>query len=283
MKYDLAAMAARAKPGRRKQIVLRDIPPPAMLAQSLFARAYRPMLERWNARIPAIVAEYERTLSAMTTDSPADLQAQLDAASSDMERLFILLDAAVRDWALQTEKWSREAWRGAVLSATGVDLDVMLGPADVRETLQSYIGWNVRLIRDVSAQAGKRIGDAVFAGLQNRTPAREVAAQIQEAMGMSRRRALGIASDQLSKVTSALADERRREAGLSVWKWRHSQKKHPREDHLARNGHLYADDPAMVGKTVDGVVVEEAPDQENRPGRKPFCGCRGQGVLVWSD
>ncbi|WP_333571322.1 phage minor head protein [Sphingomonas sp.] len=280
MRYDLAAMAARAKPGRRKPITFRDTPPPAMLAQSLFARAYRPMLDRWNARIPAIVVEYARTLSAITTDSPADLQAQLDAASSEMERLFILLDAAVRSWCLETETWSREAWRGAVLSATGVDLGVFLGPEEVRETLESYIGWNVRLIRDVSSQAAKRIGDAVFAGLQNRTPAREVAKQIQEAMGMSRRRALGVASDQLSKVTSALADERRREAGLSVWKWRHSGKKHPRSWHVQRNGNLYSDDPAMVGREVDGKTVETPPAADDLPGRPPWCGCRSSAVLI---
>lgn len=281
MRYDLAAMAARAKPGRRKPITFRDTPPPAMLAQSLFARAYRPMLERWNARIPAIVAEYERTLSAMTTDSPADLQAQLDAASSEMERLFILLDAAIGSWALETETWQRGAWVGSVLSATNVPIDTLVGPEDVRETLGTYISWNTRLIRDVSDQAAKRIGDAVFAGLQNRTPAREVAKQIQEAMGMSRRRALGIASDMLSKTTSALAAERRREAGLSIYKYRHSGKRHPRADHLARNGKLYAENQADAGREVDGQVVNEPIPEDQRAGRLPWCGCREQGVVIF--
>ncbi|MET3710398.1 hypothetical protein ABIC65_001078 [Sphingomonas trueperi] len=284
MKYDLAEMAARAQPNRRKRVVVfRDTPPPAMLAQSLFARVYKPMLERWNAAIPGIMAEYERTLSGLTGDSADDLQARLDAASSEIERLFILLDASIRDWALQTETWQRGAWRGAVLSATGVDLQTLIGQADVRETLQSYINWNVQLVRNVSAEAAQRIGNAVFAGLQNRTSAREVAKQIQEGMAMSRRRSLLIASDQLSKVSSALADERRRDAGLSVWKWRHSMKLHPRSTHLARNGHLYADDPAMVGRDVDGVTVETPPEASDLPGRPPYCGCRSQSVLIFDD
>lgn len=282
MRYDLAGMAARAQPNRRKRaIVIPDKAPPAMLAQSLFARVYRPVLERWNATIPTIMQEYERTLSGLTRDSAEDLQARLDAASSEIERLFIILDASLREWGLQTEAWTRDAWRGAVLSATGVDINVLIGPADFRETVESYLRWNSELVRDVSAEIRRKISNAVFAGVQNRTSAREVAKEIREATGISRRRALNIASDQSAKLTSALADERRREAGLTVWKWRHSGKLHPRANHVTRNGHLYADDPAMIGREVDGVTVETPPEEKDRPGRPPFCGCRAASVLIF--
>lgn len=283
MRYDLAALARQAGVTRRKPITFRDIRPPAMLATNLYQRAYAPLLARWEARIPAILAEYERTLAAMTTDSPADIQAQLDAATSEMERLFILLDAAIRSWCLESETWQRGAWVGSVLSATNVPIETLIGPEEVRDTLANYIAWNSRLVRDVSDQAAKRIADAVFAGVQNRTPAREVAKQIQEAMAMSRRRALAIASDQTSKVTSALAAERRRQAGLSVYKFRHSGKRHPRADHLARNGKLYAENQADAGREVDGQVVNDPIPEDQRAGRPPFCGCRELGVLIWSD
>jgi hypothetical protein len=282
MRYDLAAMASRAKPNRRKRaITIPDKAPPAMLAQSLFARAYRPMLERWNAAVPGIVAEYERTLAAMVRDSADDLQARLDAASSEMERLFILLDASIREWGLQAEKFTREAWAGAVLTATKVDVTMFIGPADFRETVSSYLKWNSELVRDVSAEIRRKISNAVFAGVQNRTPAREVAKEIREATGMSRRRALNIASDQASKLTSALAAERRREAGLSIYRFRHSGKKHPRADHLARNGKLYAEAKADAGREVDGQTVNEPIPEDQRAGRPPFCGCREQGVLIF--
>jgi len=263
VKYDLAAMLRRTRNPRRKQIVFRDIVPPATLATDLYLAAYKPVVEAWSRAAERVIAEYERTLSTLVTDSPADLQAALDAAGSDMERLFILLDAALRDWGVHVERWQREKWRGAVLTATGVDINTLIGPEDVRQTLEQIIAWNASLVRDVSAQARTRIGNAVFAGLQNRTPAREVAKQIREAVAMSRRRSINIASDQLSKLTSALASERRREAGLDQWKWRHSGKLHPRETHLARNGKLYDD--------------ETAP--EDLPGRLPFCGCREQAVI----
>jgi SPP1 gp7 family putative phage head morphogenesis protein len=150
-----------------------------------------------------------------------------------------------------------------VLSATGVDIGTLIGPEDVRATVAAYMEWNASLIRDISAQARQRISNAVFAGLQARTPAREVAKQIREATGMARDRSIRVASDQLSKITSSLADERRREAGLTSWKWRWSRKKHGRKEHIAREGKIYTD--------VD------AP--EDLPGQLPFCGCRQLAVI----
>jgi hypothetical protein len=296
MRFSLAVLTRRTRNPRRAQIVLRDIVPPATLATDLYRSVYLPVVQVWERAIPPFVAEYERTLAKMTadayarretssvttdssgvrirlTDSPDDLQARLDAASSEVERLFILLDAALRDWGVRVERWQREKWRGAVLSATGVDVATLIGPEDMRDTVSTYLRWNAALVRDVSAQARQRISNAVFAGLQNRTPVREVAKQISEATGMARDRSKRVAADQLNKITSALADERRREAGIDVWKWRHSGKRHPRETHLARNGKLYADTPA-------GADAEISAPPEDRPGQLPYCGCRAQAVLV---
>lgn len=298
MRYDLAALVRRTRNPRRSSIVIRDIIPPATLATDLYRGCYMPVVQLWDSAVDAIVAEYGRTANSMVSDatggdlipfaqgatqlndSPSDIQARIDAASSEFERLFLQLTAALEDWGIRVERWQRNAWRQAILSATGVDLLTLIGPEDVRETVETYLRWNTDLIRDVSAQARKRISDAVFTGLQNRTPAREVAKRIREAVDMSRTRSKNIAADQLSKLSSALADERRRQAGLSVWKWRHSRKRHPRENHVAREGRLYSDDPAMVGREVNGETVLAPPAENDRPGRPPFCGCRGQGVLV---
>jgi len=279
MTIDLASMVRRIRNPRRSQIVVRDIIPPAVLASNLYTVAYAPIVNAWASALPKIIAEYERSLAAITTDSPANLQARLDAASSDIERLFILLDAGLRDWTLGVERWQRGKWRGAVLSATGVDLQTMIGPENVKETLDRIIAWNVSLIRDVSAEAKRRISNAVFAGLNQRKPANEVAAEIREAVTMSRDRARRIASDQLSKLTSALAAERRREAGLTIYRYRHSGKLHPRSWHQARNGKLYADNPADAERVINGETVNAPIPEDDRAGIPPFCGCREQGVI----
>lgn len=136
MKYDLAQLARRQRNPRRKSITLRDIIPPATFASNLYARCYRPIVTLWTNATPRIMAEYERTLSAMTTDAPADVQAAIDGTADDFLRLLIQLIPELRDWLVRTEAWQRDKWRAAVLSATGVDLLTVLGPADVRETLR---------------------------------------------------------------------------------------------------------------------------------------------------
>ena len=282
MRYDLAAMAKRAKPGmRRKAVTMRDIPPPATLATDLYRAAYAPLVDLWTRNGDSIAADYARTLAALTTDSPADLQTQLDAADGAFDRLFILLRAGIEGWAVQTERYQRSKWRGAVLSASGVDITTLIGPEDVRETVQTYVNWNVALIKDIHSETRKRIGNAVFAGLQNRSPAREVAATIRESVAMSKRRSMLVASDQLSKLSSALADERRREAGIETWEWKWSHKKHGRAEHIARDGHVYSDVKTRIGTVVDGKTVEQSPEEFQLPGRLPYCGCRSLAVLTW--
>lgn len=280
MRFDLAALSAR-KNRRRKSVTLRDIVPPATFATTLYREAYLPVIQHWQAALPAIADAYARTLPDMVTDdTPADVQATIDGAASGADRLFILLRGRLELWAGSVERWQRTRWRGAVLTATGVDLAEMIGPGDVRQTVQATIEWNTSLIRDVSDQVRQRIGNTVFAGLRNRTPARDVARQIAEAAGMGRDRSRRIAADQLSKLSSSLADERRRQAGLTVWQWMHSGKRHPRPEHVARDGMIYSDDPVPAGYQVDGKTVHKRPQE--LPGQLPYCGCRSRAVIDWN-
>lgn len=281
MRFDLTRLARR--PRGKRAVILRDIPPPAMFATDLYRAVFAPVVALWQRRSERILAEYGRSLSALTTDSASDLNSELDEAAAEMSRLLLVLQPALRDWAVRYEAWFRGKWRGAVLSASGVDLGTILTAGDVTQTVEQAIAWNVSLVKDVSAQAQQRIGNAVFAGLQNRSPAREVAAQIREAVGMARGRSQRIAADQLSKITADLASERRAQAGLSVYEWRHSQKRHPRTDHQARNGLLYSSDPDMIGREIEGKTVNREVEASDRAGRPPFCGCRELAVMVWDD
>lgn len=265
MRYDLAQLA-RAQ-GVRRTKVLRDIKPPSMFATNLYQAVYAPIVREWSLAVPDIMAEYAHALGEITTDSPVDVQAAIDRADNAASVLFFSLTPRLKDWALKTERWYRGKWRGAVLAASNVDVGQLIGPFDVRATLDTTIARNVGLIKDVSAQASQRISSAVFDGLRNRTPAREIAKKIRSAVAMSRRRSINIASDQMAKLTSALADERRREAGIHDWLWLHSGKLHPREEHKARNGKEYKDGNAP----------------NDLPGQLPFCGCRQRGILKLDD
>lgn len=278
MPFDLAAMARQQ--GRRRSTTFRDIVPPRNLADELYRQVYAPVVAVWVRRAPSIMAEYTRTLAAITMDSAADLNRELDAAGSEVNRLLFVLQPVLREWALRVERWQRGRWIGAAVAASGIDLTTMIGPAGVRDTVEAVIERNVGLIKDVSAQARARISTAVFDGVRNRTPAREVAKGVREATSMARARSVRIASDQMTKLTSALASERRREAGLDIFEHKHSGKLHAREDHRRRDGKLYSETASEIGRTVEGKTVAQAAEPGDRAGIPPFCGCRELAVLV---
>lgn len=259
---DLAALVNRPS---RRPITLANIRPTQAQADDL-ARIYMPIIAAWQAGIPRILAEYERTIAAMTTDSPSDTQGAIDGVAAEIQRLVILLTPDLRHWATRVETVHRGKWARSVLSATDVDLNTVLTASDVNDTVEASINWNVALVRDVSDETRKRISNSVFAGFQRRAPAAEISKEIAEATGMARARARRIAADQTVKLGSRLNQARQEQTGITSFKWRHSAKRHPRSWHLARDGKVYP----WRGNSIP-------PD--DMPGVPPFCGCTAQGVV----
>lgn len=279
MRIPLASMTRQARPnGRRKAIELRPITPPATKASNLYRAAYAPVIAIWAEAVPRIVAEYERSLAALQMDSAATLETAIETSATQAGAFLLSVRLRVEGWALIAEAFHRARWRRNVQAATAVDLQMMIGPQDVREALETLIARNVGRVTSVSDETKLRIADAVFRGYQARTPSRQLARELAEAVALGRKRALRIAADQNVKLSSALNDERRRQVGITEWQWIHSSKKHPREEHVARDRKLYTDDPAKVGREYEGKTVLKAPD--DRPGQLPFCGCTSRAVLI---
>lgn len=277
MKFPLATYARRAGL-RRREVTFSPIITTKAQANDL-AAIYNRMLAPWYGARDRITEAYARELDrVLQTDSIDDLSNLMDELGREVQRLVLTLTPALQDWAFRVETWHRGKWARTVLAGTGVNIETLIGPQDAQETIQAFMGRNVALVKDISAQAQGRISDAVFRGFQQRTPAREVGREIAEALGMARRRAVRVAADQAIKLSSALDAERQRQAGLTVWKWRHSGKLHPRQNHKARDGNLYADVPGDRGTLASGAVVREPP--EFAPGVEPYCGCVRVGVLV---
>lgn len=264
MNYDLAAAVKAQTRTRRTTIELRPIKSTQAQADEL-ARILVRGPAVWELAEPGIVAAYTRTLGEMgiTTDSPADIERAIADAADEVLRLLFEITPLMQDWSLRQERYVRARWQANVLSAASVDLSTVIGPFDMRDPLAVWLQRNVALVRNVSDDTRARISDIVFRGITARTPARDVAKEITEATGIGRRRAQRIASDQAAKLTASLADERRRQAGINRWRWRHSGKRHPREEHLRRDGKVYSDDKPPA----------------DRPGQLPWCGCVAAPIL----
>ncbi len=250
--------------------MFRPIVVPSTKASDLYASVYAPVIRIWTEAATAILAEYERSLAEITTDAAPDIGARIDMVERDLLSVLVTLRGRIGEWSRVVESWHRRAWKQRVLSATGVDLGTMLGPGDVRTTLEAVIERNVGLVRSVNEQTRTKIGEAVYRGLRERKPAREVAKEVREATEMSRRRSLNIASDQLTSLAGELQKERALQAGLEYYIWRHSGKQHPRPEHKARDGQKFkygepeGDEPTMAihcGCTAQATLNLEEDDE----------------------
>lgn len=266
-RFNLASMIRRPS---RRPVVFRPIQSTQAQADSL-AAIYRRVIEPWVKGRDRISAAYERTLSEMQLDSADDIRAAIDDIAEEIRRLVLELTPDLRDWAFRVERVHRGKWIRSILSAVDVALDTVLSADDVSDTLEAQINWNVGLVRDVSEEQRRRISNAVFSGLQQRKPAREVAKEIREATGMARARSIRIAGDQTSKLGARLNEARQRQAGFDRYVWMHSRKAHPRPHHQARDGKVFP---------WEG---EGSVPRGDRPSEPPFCGCTARAYLSFDD
>ena len=278
MRYSLSDLYRRTKNPRRSIIPLRPISAPSTRAADLYRSSYLPTVQLWQNALERILAEYERSLAQVTTDSAESLSTVIGQVEQDSNDLTATVRIRLTRWAERLEQWHRGRWRKSIQAATGLDLGMMIGPSDMRETIATVIERNVSLVSSVSNQTRERISDAVFRGLTAKRPVGQVAKEIREAVAMSRRRARNIAADQLSTMNAALNSERRREAGIGAWEWIHSEKARPRPEHVARNGLLYSEVASQQGTTYEGKTVRKPP--ESKPGQEPYCGCIERAVLL---
>lgn len=281
MKYSLPTLLrVRTK---RRQFTF-GTPDPLARDRDALLRIYLRVIRHWEGARGRLVEAYGRGLDTMQgindsytsrgiNDSVDDLQAAIDSEASWFSRIFLTLEVAIAEWTAGLEAWHRSKWRGSILSASGVDVDTMLYAGDVEQTLESVIRQNVALIRDVNQQQIDRMTGIVFRGMNERLPARDVAKQLAEVTGFGRKRALRIASDQLTKAATALDTERMLEAGGTKFRYRHSGKVHFRPWHKARNGKIYS---LKTWKQVDG---DDYIEPDDRPGIAIFCGCKKEMVV----
>lgn len=265
MKIDLVALIKRAGVYRRDKFVARAITPTTAQRNRLL-RVYMQVVREWQRQFAArVLPEYERTLDgAGFRDSVASTSGEVDEATNALNRLVVALGADLSGFIVEIEQWHRGQF-GQLFTPTGVRLNMLLGPGDVGPTLQAALGENVALIRSLNDQMRNGISGAVFRGLQNRTPSREVAREVRRLAGIGQRRAELIAADQLQKLTSRLDQSRQEQLGIVSFEWAHSGKQNPRQEHVERDGKVYRWD-SPVGKN-------------DPPGRAIRCGCRSRAVV----
>jgi hypothetical protein len=252
--------------GRKRPLTLR-VQQTTQAQQRALYKLYLPVVHAWQDGAPRIVVEYARTLSQLTFDAPSDVAAEISATEEGAVRAVFDFRAFFTEWAQALNLWHVNRIGAQLTYATGLELTQFLGPVDL--TVEDYLERNTALIRDISDQARGRIADIVFRGLSNRTPTRDVAKEINDAVGLGRKRALRVAIDQTVKLSAALDAQRGHELGFEGYEWQHSGKLHYRPDHKARDGKYFA-----FGSEIDLT---------DPPGYAPFCFPSDQPVAFHDD
>ena len=269
MRYDLAAMAKR-NGTKRRAVSLRTIETTAAQEAEL-ATIVMQVVRAWHlfARdriLPAYAASVAHyRANDQTRDDANQLDTEIDTGERGIARVILSLGPSLRSWVMRIERWFRNKWTANVKAAADVDVDTIIGPDDVAETIEATILRNVALIRGVSDDIRKRITEIVWRNYTAKRPLREVAKEITEATALARKRALLIASDQTVKLAAALDRERMQQAGIDEWIWRHSRKKHFRPEHKARDGKHYLWSKNDLEGDYPGVAIH--------------CGCKSQAWM----
>lgn len=270
MALDLPRIVARLS-RRRSPIRFNVIRPSANQERNLFL-IYNQVPREWaKVSRERIVPAYSATLEAyrpkdsLQRDDVPGLGGEINASEESVSRLIVKLTTDIQSWIVAAEAIHRKAFIASAKTAAGVNLSTILTVDGVQTTVDAILQANLGLIRNVSDDLRKRIADAVFRGFQIRQPMRDLAAIINEATDLGRRRSLLIASDQTTKMASALDRERQQEIGIDQFIWRHSGKVHYRPEHKARDGQIFRWDDEGIADDLPGYAIN--------------CGCKAQAYV----
>lgn len=271
MRYDLAAIVRRARPGWRPGVVaIRGVDLPVWSERELLAIMVQ-LLRGWDRAYRQIVARYSLPApdtAAPVRDAPNETEAAIAAAEAEIGQLLLVLTPQFTDWVVRAEAEHRREFERIVKVATGVDLQTVVGLGPNAETLEVVLARLVNLVRGLNDDTRKALSEVIWRGFTQLTPRAKVAREIRGVMEASRKRAILIARDQTTKLAARLDQERQEEAGFRRYIWRHSRKLRPRLEHVARDGKLFE---------------WKKPPYDGHPGYAINCGCKAEAYLELDD
>lgn len=173
-----------------------------------------------------------------------------------------------KDVSLRTD-----AQMKSILKKAGMTVEFKMTPA-LRDIFKATINQNVSLIKSIPAQYLTQVEGIVARSVQTGRDLGQLSKDLQNQLGVSKRRAAFIARDQNNKATSALQRARQIELGITQAVWLHSHAgKVPRPSHISK---------AMNGQRYDVKKGMWDPDEKQFvwPGQLINCRCVGRSVIA---
>jgi uncharacterized protein with gpF-like domain len=219
----------------RNETVLRPVHPNAGIEAD-----YR---RRLNALIEAmhkdVLAEIEATYRASepriaADETPADkLRRAVRRMAKKWLGRFDKASEKLADYFAQSvDKRSSAALR-RILKDGGISVEFKLTPA-MRDIVDATVNQNVALIKSIPAQYLEQVEGMVMRSVQIGRDLGQLSKDLQERLGVTKRRAALIARTQNNMASASMARARQIEVGITEAVWVHSAGGHaPRHSHVA--------------------------------------------------
>lgn len=248
---------------RRKRVVLRRVSPSRTQEMDLYA-VYAEGVAAWQ-RLAATLAEVYTEPAPVTADAtPASMQHLVDQTAREADGILFHQTEGLGRWVRSMGTWHGQRTISAAKSALGVDIEPFVRLSDVQDILTESIERNTTLIRDLNGRTKSRVEAILYDAQVNRRTKREVVAALSEAMGITKRRARLIASDQAHKLNIALTAFRNEQLGIKSYIW------DTRKDDRVRPGH----------RVREGKLFQWAhPPWDGHPGFAVACRCAARSVV----
>lgn len=243
----------------------------------------------------ALEARYSRQLGDLVAEMANSFEYWLKAAYRKEEDK-IALDASPaaalrkviarlsRRWQSRFNDLAKELADGLVRkSAANVDnslkqslrkagFTVKFNPTRAQQgAITASVAENVTLIKSIPQQYLTQVEGSIMRGINQGFGMGQIAKELREHHGVTKRRAAIIARDQTRKATAAFSRVRQLELGITEAIWKHSSAgKNPRKSHQAFNGKLF--------NIKDGVVLDEK-EGVVWPGTAINCRCYSTPVI----
>lgn len=256
-RYDLNALirAAGVKPRPFRRIT------PTEALRSEIGAPYFALIRAWQAERAAILAAYVAVLptrgAPLSADASASIQRAIDDAAQRIARQIIGFERTFPRAMASVDRWHARQWDQRIKTATGLDVSAFTSAADTRAVTSNAVTRNEQLLDQVHVETKGRIAAAMLGALALAAPAAFASSEFGRVTTTAKKRVSRIAVDQADGISADMDRARRNAAGLGRFRWHHTDQRHPRPEHLARDGRVYT----------------QATAPNDRAGVLPFCRC----------
>jgi uncharacterized protein with gpF-like domain len=250
---------------------LAPVHPNQGIAVAFRRRLWALIEEMHESLLVALTAEYRAANPQLAQDAPDSvhrLRWEMDRLG---RRWLDRFDAAAPELAAYFATAARDRVDGALaasLRKAGISVRFQITPA-IQEALDASVAENVSLIKSIAQQ---HLGQVEQLVMRSVTAGRDVGGlrrDLQSQLGVTRRRAAFIATQQNNMATATVCKTRQQELGITKAIWVHSSAgRKPRPEHVAFNNQEY--------DVAKGAFLE---GKWTWPGREPRCRCVSRSII----